>query len=527
MTKLYRESAQRINLLTAALLIDVMVLGVFLYLYPIQKPIPVGGDAAAFITDSQWIADHGTLLQPYQPTYHGFRAYVSPFTDVLLTVLHEVTGLDITYPLFSLYQIFLIELLLATSFLVGRLYGRLASLLFPLSLLGSFSIIRLFMGSTVANLLAFSLVNVSFYCLARFQDTKRKILLIPLLLSVVALYYTHNYLTAPVFFAALLVYFLLALVVLRGFRNVLANTLRPPRGWPFWAILLGVPTVLIVFTVIYLPIVREAVVAFWQTASTGRFDNPILATQYGTYIGQYLFPIGVLGLAFSLILQFRFRGRFYRFFPLLWIGLLLLLLQSYRFGIRFYYERIVFLSGVFLPFFAAYAIVHFGRSRRDSRWQLGLLIAVFIVLVIYTGSQRIQDLYDRSNKATPSQVAALQLLRRLAGNDPATVVYSHENAVSQTAHDIMVSNQTIRYFPLKECVDASALCRAFSFPFLQTSKQTFVQEHVRFFLFMKPSAESNDYVDRKVPVYREAGYPLLYESNDVWLFALPEDLSDS
>src|SRR5689334_5575788 len=94
---------QAVRLITTLSLIMTIGLGLFVYAYPILKPVPSGVDSSSYIYGARWITEHHTIPKPGQPTYQGLREYTAPLTDINLAIVQQLSKLDITYPIFSGY----------------------------------------------------------------------------------------------------------------------------------------------------------------------------------------------------------------------------------------------------------------------------------------------------------------------------------------------------------------------------------------------------------------------------------------
>lgn len=494
-----------------------VILAIFVFLYPTEKPIPVGVDAGSYITDARWISNNKTIPSAYESTYYNYSAYVSPLTSVFLTAAHQVTGLEITYPLFSVYQIFLIVLLVLSSFMVGRLYSSSMAALFPVIVIASFSVIRLFMGSTVANLLAFSFMNMGYVVLFQYFHTKRTIYLFLLGLFTIFTFLTHSYLSAPFFIVVIFSTFIIAIICNSQFRHGIWSRFSTLRR--YWQVLiLGIIVTLgVSLSIVYLPIVREAITAFVKTNIATNFRMPIPIRQYRDYLGQWLFTFTAFGLGLY-ILRVRQHFRSHTIFPLVWAGLTLAVLQTYRLGVSFFFERILLLGGISGALFAAYFFVTSLKKLRVGRVGSTIILGLFLSVTLRSGVMQVHSLYTRSNLVTDTQVVALQKLRDSAPAN--TVVYSHTNGASQTAHDVMVSERHISHFSTYYCERADENCQAFNDPMNEKSKRVFIANGVQYFLFMKPSEEGNEILDRLIRKYRFPNYSVVYQANDVWLFQM-------
>lgn len=510
----------RKHVLPVSILLGICGLAIFIFSPAISKPIPPGVDAGVYLSDARWILEHHSAPKIYQATYHGSRTYPAPLTAVNLAIAEFISGLDLTFPIFSAYQIFLIVLLIVSSYLVGLIYGPRVAWLYPLSLLGSYAIIRLFIGSTVSNLLAFSYMNVAFYLVHRYRQRFESSVAALLVLFLSGLYLTHNYLTAPIFLPMFIVYIGYLLLIDRQFRAGCVGRLRALNKKILITSAIAGFAALTYLVIVYIPVFQEAKYTFWNNVATSKFQVPIPISQYQNYLGPFLSSLGVIGLALYVI-RFRENILTYRVFPIFWIVALVLLLQLYHLGIVFYYERLLFLGGPAIALFAAYAVNSF-LDVRSGRAPLGAVtVGLFVILIASSGLGRVTALYKASNRVSRSQIEALNLLR--TSTRLGEQIYSHVSGASQTGHDVMVSDRDILHLStvFERCDLIDTVCRAFNKPGLQESQAFFRAQGVRYFLFLKPSFDGNELLDRLVTKYRSAKFQEVYAGPDVWLFRLP------
>jgi len=507
------------NLLILIILVLEVILAIFVFLYPVLKPIPVGTDAATYLNDAKWITNNEVLPAPKQATYHGYLAYPSPFTSLIIVLLNKFTGLNLVYPLFSIYQLFLIFLIILSSYSVGKIYNNLMSLLLPIALLGSFAIIRLFIGSTVSNLLAFVYINIIYYLVYQYLITKKNRILILIILCLIDIFFTHNYLTAPLFIPLFILYTVFIFLVDKQLKHYLFINIKRINRYIKTFVLLIFTGLLLSFIFFYKSVFYEAISAFWKTSVEDKFRGAIPASQYGIYLGSFVFLIAIAGLIFYII-RFKKNILSYKILPFLWIIFLLGMLQTYRLGFDFYYERIIFLAAIFIPFFAAYLINFAFEKTPTSRRYFILILALFFVLTITSGLNKVWALYDSSNAVSKNQIMALNLLKDVSQNND--LVYSNVNAVSQTAHDIMISGRNIIYLSTEIvfCKENTA-CLAFNEPNDKLSIDYFKKNNVKYFLFMMPSYEGNERLNILIKKYESSNYYNdLVNLSDVMLFKL-------
>ncbi len=500
------------------MLFFVFCLGVAIFLYAVVKPVPPGVDAAVYINDVHWIVDNNTLPKPYQLTYHGSGAYTAPLTDLNLALLNIVTNLDIVFPLFSIYQIFLILLLLLSCYLVGRIYGKFSSILLPIALLGSFSIIRLFIGSTVSNLLAFVYINITYYFTYKYFATRKKIYPILIAVFLLALYLTHNYLTAPIYILTYIVYVALLIGINKTLRSEIKKIFFAlNRYFRLLAIcLLFLP--LLFFFKLYLPVFKEAKHAFWLSISSNKFMKVIPFSEFHTYLGDFVFVTACLGIL-VYVTRFKENIRSYKLLPVIFFIVIAGLSQTYKLGVNFYFERIIFLAGTVVAVFSAFYIFQLSRMGFNRKIMV-VISSIFIVLIVTAGANRVYNLYNQSNKVTAQQIEALRLLNQVSGKDD--LVYSNFNAVSETYHDSMLTDRDIRYFSTSRtlCNAADVGCIALNTPSADSSLRYFKEKNVKYFLFMKNSFEGNGKLDALIALYQNNHYISLFSGRDVSLFKI-------
>lgn len=500
----------------------IIALGILIFIPAIQKPIPPGVDAATYINDVNWIFQNKTLPKPYQSTYHSFFAYPSQGTDINLFVWSVITGLNVVYPLFSLYQVFLIILLIGSSYLVGGLYSRRVAILFPIALIGSFSIIRLFIGSTVSNLLAFSFVNIIFYCVFQYIVYKNKRMIPLTIIILFGLFITHGYLTAPIFIPIFLLYLLYLLFVSQELKTEVVAIIKSVRRFVFIFGLFILLFFLAYLFLYYRDLFTEAINSFLRPSQNEKFREVIRFAQYGSHLGPFLFQIGALGLLLYLA-RWKENLLSFRILPIFWIGVLALLLQTYRFGVDFFFERLVFLGGVFFALFAAYGVDALTKLRRMTHLPvlIPLTIALFSVLAVSSGANQVRTLYASSNKVQPDHIQALKIVQVKATIDD--MVFSNENAVSQTVHDVMIANRDFAYLKIGKahCSQVDTACHAFNEPDRENNIQFFRENNIQFFLLMKPSVDGDALVDNLRKVYQNSEhYDTIFLSSNAALFKL-------
>lgn len=498
----------------------IIILAIFVFYYPLQKPIPVGTDAVTYLNNAHWIVNNKVVPVAYQETYYGMHAYPSPLSSLNLALIYLFINLNLSYPIFSFYQLYILILIFLTSFLVGKIYNQRLAILFPTILIGSFGLSRLFLGSTISNLLVFSYINIVFYCIHKYLKIKNHKIWILIFIFTACIYFTHNYLTAPIFIPIFLFYIIFLLLVDKNFRFSIKVRLREVNPYLKGSIILFITGALVYLVYYYRPVIQEAINAFWRTNNVDKFRGAIAVSQYGGYLGQFVFNLAIVGIIFYLI-KVRKNILSYRIFPLLWLIILLLILQTYRLGIDFYYERIVLLAGVFICLFTAYFINIIFERLLLKPISITLIIALLLIPTITNGVQRIKSLYDVSTVVSENQINVLNLLKRIS--QPDDIIFSHVNAVSQTNHDLMITDRNIKYNPvvLSSCQKDNESCLAFNSPDQDSSIKFLSSNNIKFFLFMKPGFEGSNEVERLISRYKTSNnYMILFDTSDAKLFKI-------
>ena len=207
------------------------------------------------------------------------------------------------------------------------------------------------------------------------------------------------------------------------------------------------------------------------------------------------------------------------FLPTAFLGLIFYeTIKTYLLGNPQVTTTALFLGGIAIALFAAYFFVTCFQFVRVSRIVLTVVIGIFLSLTIRSGVLQVHSLYNRSNLVTDNQITALQVLRDTTPEN--TVVYSHTNGVSQTSHDVMIAERSISHFSTFYCEKLDVNCQAFNDPMNDKSKRVFITNGVQYFLFMKPSVEGSEILDRLIRKYRSPNYSVVYQANDVWLFQM-------
>lgn len=522
MTSDYLQSKWFTRITYTFLIVCIISLAVAEYAYPLRNSVPPGVDASIYINDVRWITNNNVLPHPYQTVTHGSAAYPSPGTDILLSALTFISKQPIQFSVFNWYQETLIVLLFLTSYLVGTMFNKRVAIFYVISLLASYSITRLYIGSTVSNLMAFSIVNIIVYLTYKASLIRRKLaLIICLIMLFFTLFLVHGYLTAPLFVPVFVIYLALLYSIKPEFRNyVRLKIINSGAITKIVAVITFVALGIFLVTLAR-QLVSEAVTAFTNGIADNKFQNIILFSQYGDYVGRTLWVFSLLGIG-AYMLSFKKNVLSYRVLPFLWVLVLWGLMQMYHLGVNFYYERLILLAGIFLALFAAIFFDWLLRNSRIPSFFVRSLLATSVVIVFITaGTGRVVSLFSSSNLLKSDQLTALRLLGTYI--KPGEVVISNVNGISQTAHDVIVSNADITYSHTqnKLCAPPDNQCQAFTSPGNSTSALYFKEHDIQYFLLMLPSVEGNSNAVILAKKYLEAGYKTLATGKDVWLFTLP------
>jgi len=503
------------KILRVFIITAVICLASLIYYYPIRNHVPPGVDSSVYINDVRWILSHHHL-PPHQIITHGLAAYPSPGTEIVVASIVLLTNLPIT-TVFVYYQLFLIIMLFLTTYLVGTLFSKKLALFFIFLLLGSFSLYRLYIGSTISNLMAFSLMNLIFYYTIIISRVARKmpyVILVTILF--VLLYLFHNYLSFPIFTGTFIIYLFILALTRNEFRTHLK--LFFIQKSKFVLISIGLLLIGFLFFIInkYKAIGLEALWAFTSPDPHDKFQGIIEWKQIGALIGQPLWNLALIGLLMYLG-NWKKNVFSWRIFPLLWLVILWILMQSYHLGVHFYFERLVFLAGVMVPYFAAIVVIKVLHSKR----QAPLIVSLIITTMIISGIGYMTWLFKASNFVGNDQLTALQILaKRVTSTD---LILENVNGVMETRHDVIITDGNFKYYPsLKmSCPVDDFLCYAFTSPDSKSAVEALKEARINYVLLMKPNNELNSDLDSLAQKYlNNSSVNTLFVSNNAYLFNL-------
>jgi hypothetical protein len=486
--------------LTLALATAIVVVVFSMILY---KASPPGTDAFTYIHEAMWVQDNDAVPQPYQKTYANANAYVSPITALNLFLLSDTSGQDITSSVNNFYQIILIALLALSLVALALTSGspRLA-LLTLVGLLGSYGLYRLNIGSTLANLLAFTLVNsiaITLWWLRKKVQLWHLALLLGQLLGLI---YLHRYLTAPIVLAVLALYGCVVLLVSRDRRSQLVSWIQHHRRLAKLSAVIAVSGLVLVYIVFQNPIF-EAIRSFITTDSGDTSDYIFLLSDYRTYIGQPLYVLGVLGF---IAFPFAFR-HYWPQFGFVWcltafvLGLPLFALL----GIDFYYDRTVIMAIPYLALFGAIMIEQV--IVKLSPLLQRLTTAAIIVTGLVIGVSTNVDIYYNSNFVTPEHEAAYAYLTAIS--QPDEIALTNPNTISATRHDAIISHRDIRALTVDpQKVDQLAVgLEAARYSVIQQPDNRVTQKYLRshnihFVILVKTGTAEEPFVRELIKSYR-------------------------
>lgn len=511
-----KSGSMSIQLLRVLVLIAIIGLASVIYFYPIRNQVPPGADSSVYVNDVRWILENHRLPKPNEALTHGIQAYPSPGTDFVVTSIVLLTGLPVITA-FAWYQLLLIILLFFTSYLVGQLYSKRIALFSLVALLGCFALYRLYIGSTVSNLMAFSIINLIFYFSIVLSRATRKIFYVAVLaLLFILLYLFHSYLTAPIFIGAYAAYFIFLTLTKSEFRTHVSLFIRRSPRQVLIVFGLFILSVILILANKYRAIGFQAMEAFTSPGTGDKFQYIVEWKQIGSLLGQPIWNLALLGL-FIFLSSWKKNFHSWRIFPLLWLVVLWVLMQSYKFGVNFYFERLVFLAGVFTALFAAISIAKGVHEKKATL----LLIFLFVSIMVVSGTDYMVTLFKASNKVGDDQLAALEILANRV--KPTDVVFSNNNGVSQTRHDVIITDANITYYPSVQanCPVNDRICKSFASPGSKQAVDVLEKDFVQYILLLKPNYESNSDLDVLAKKYSiHPRFKILYTSNEAYVFQL-------
>ncbi|HCJ52886.1 MAG: hypothetical protein A2898_02875 [Candidatus Kerfeldbacteria bacterium RIFCSPLOWO2_01_FULL_48_11] len=514
-----KETRERTITLVLVVILVAIVSGIFSY--SLKKPIPPGVDSETYINDANWILDNEKIPAPKQALYNHLKAYVTFEIDILIVVLKQFTGLNIVFPLFSLFQLFLIVFLCLTTYLVGSVFSRTIGVISIAFIAINYGYFRLFNGSSVSNLLAFSLLNLFFYFLYQWHVSVKKVsYFILLVITIGSLFFTHRYLTAPILLFSIPLYAIIIFASHKKAREYFfVGAKHILNSKTLTASIFFLATITLFILINYLsPIVVETLNSFFGVESESKFQKVITFGLYPDYIGPLLLIMGILGVIVFLLSQYQ--NKIHKIFPLFWTVILLGIFPNvHYFGITFYYERLIFLGSTFLALFAAILVdflyhrfIHLVRSPATL-----ILVSSFLtVLIVSAGVRMNVDLANRSNYVEEGHIEAFNILRSLTLKDE--TVISNTSRVSQTSHDRIISDRNIKNYSFASTQDASLI---FFNPDDEATIEYLKNNGIRFIVLQKPSLEGEKLLQQSEELFfASQSFESVYHSADVSIFKL-------
>jgi len=380
------------NIITNIISILTIVLICFVFSYHLRKPIPSGVDAINYIPGAQWIEKTGNAPDTYSPIQLGYVGYTSPLPSLDLAILQEISSINLTYPLFSIFQMLVLILLCLTTYLVGSIYSKIAGIFSMFFLMISTGIIFLFTSSTIANLLALSLINVLFYIIYKFQKTKNKKYVILFIIFLTALFFTHRQLTFPLFLVVFPVYCLIIAFKSKNSVKFYLYRIKTSikRNKIFSIVCFAVLAVILSYIIYELANYLNSIVTEWYKAyviedRTSKFGKLITPSDWIDYLGLIYTSFSLLGLI--IIIKKIALNKKYSFyiFPLVWIAISLLLSLINYFGISFEAMRWFYQSYIFLALFSGIAVFEILKSFVFKKFLSSIIITIIIIIITIQG----------------------------------------------------------------------------------------------------------------------------------------------
>jgi len=381
----------------------IMLIGVFVLFFILTLPnliegVPPGGDSNVYIMDSYSQLETNSYFSRYYSEYLGRNLYESPIHSLILITMHKITGLDIEYPLFSIYQYGLIMLIFLLIFLITKkLFNIYSAIITTFSILAFNGFYFLFYSSTVANFFGTVLILLALLAILTLP-IKKLYFIIALLL--IALFFTHKSLTFIFALLTIAVYF--GLHIKKIYKWFLGLNLRLKL---FVLILLSI--ILITFIYFYMPITNIINPEIYST--TGRFRGEI---SFSSYIGS----VGGVMVAFFLIFPFINKYKVYSkrklyvlYLIYIWIfwGIIFSLLPY--FGVYFYSYRMFYMIWplVYIPVIFCFLTL----LKRLSKKYKALLITLFFIFIFCTAIMSNQSISNSTIFINENQVSSLQYIK--------------------------------------------------------------------------------------------------------------------
>lgn len=507
-------------------LLGVAILGSYLiFMIPFAKGIPPGTDALTYINDADYIQATGSIPRPYQVTVADGRAYVSPLPSLFVV---GIANLINTSPLeaFPIAEKLAIIFLLGTTALLLVEIDLIAAILGLSLTMTGYGLMRLVTGSNLANLLAFSLINLLLligYRYAKGHLSQTITLAIGIMLFVV-LFFTHKYLSFPI---------VAGYALAHGYITWY-QTHTSPRERVITN-LAGLGAFLALCLLLRAPL-REFIDSFFvQTADS--FIYPVPTNDLPRLLS---WPIVISAIA-GAISYLKWRTDYDQPTRRLisWIGglslLLLLIPGLYYLGIYFYYERIIFLANLFLILWAALALtpalkrfqlyfvadaIQADGSRQvifePNRWSGLVALAAILITSWSLGFERQTWLFSVSNAVRPEHIGAFAYLR---DNLPKNAHFlGNQSVISLTTHDKILARRPINYFSTDPIELEGRILRnhIFDAGTLEAKELPVEPGEVPYLLLVKDDAFDSGLIDTLFRQIRKSGCcTILFDNNTV------------
>ncbi|XOU94764.1 MAG: hypothetical protein ACNFW9_01725 [Candidatus Kerfeldbacteria bacterium] len=374
----------------------------FLFIITMQYNVsgsPMGGDSSVYIMDAYSKMETGDYFTRYHSDYLQRSLYESPIHSLILIVVNKITGLDIEYPLFTVYQYLLVILIFVFTYVLTRyLFDDKIAVLAMISSLSFTGFYFLFYSSTVANFLGILIVLIMLIGMLKLT-TKQLFILIPV--GILLLFFTHKSLTFIFsLFTAMCLFFWYIPTIWNNFKK-----LRPKLRSTI--ILVLVIIIFIVFAFFLLPLLDN--VNRLNYSESGNFRAEITFSTYVAIVG------GIMSL-FFIVSPFIFKKNIFSkrkriVFSAIYFWVLLGIIFSLLpyIGIYFYSSRMLYMIWPFIYIISSYAFLTLLKPLLKT--QRVLILIIFIVLVSRTTIVTNKDIATRTIFIDESQVKALQYLK--------------------------------------------------------------------------------------------------------------------
>lgn len=387
------------NLLPYVILFFVISILLLLVCPNIKEGVPPGSDANIYIMDAYSRLETHKYFERYYSDYLGRSTYESPIHSVVLVGLHKITGLNIEYPLFMIYQSFLLVLIFILSFfLAKKLFNSYVAAVLSLLLLAFNGLYFLIYSSTVANFLGINLVLLLMLMILSLK-TKSLIFLVPLVL--ILLYFSHKSLT-----------FILTLATLILMFGVYAK--RIIKSFLQFHIVLKV-TLGILFCVALFLLIKYFYQPFSQILMSESFGDPSRFREKISF-ENYLAIIGEILSVFFIISFFLIRKEitdYRKKIVLTSIFIFVLLAISFSllpyFGVYLFSYRMLYMVWplIYIPIaFALYILI----QRAGKRYSLVFFVLLF-VFFLQEAKVTNDSTAERTIFISDQQVVALRFLK--------------------------------------------------------------------------------------------------------------------